>query len=278
VHAVGFNASELRRIVRDPGNTKVPQRRPIFPVYDWGWGWDDCGDYLMRAFGVLWPKSRCRMCPFAGSKKRGWSDTLSMYMHYPEEAFQHIIDEHCTLSFNENSGIYAVGDSLGDRLRRDGADEVVGMAEREMDAMPWALYLVSRVYTAKAQAARLLVRLLEGPRPDVEAALSAVGAELNSEPVTIKGIRRVHVLARQENTFPCPEMFCVAAPAQARTKVGPRYPAAWRSVARVQVMGCVEETHTAIDKVRSRFGSRLTAVDMIPGTEEELASAQQTLV
>ncbi|WP_143861322.1 hypothetical protein [Nocardia amikacinitolerans] len=57
VHAVGYNAEEIRRINGDSSITLGGRRQPIYPLHTAGWSRERCQGYLFGLFGVWWPKS-----------------------------------------------------------------------------------------------------------------------------------------------------------------------------------------------------------------------------
>lgn len=63
LHAIGFNRDEERRIARDASYALGGHRLPVYPVHEWGWSRQDCVEHLLRAFGVVWPKSCCDVFP-----------------------------------------------------------------------------------------------------------------------------------------------------------------------------------------------------------------------
>jgi hypothetical protein len=226
IHAIGFNAREGKRIERDPQFGEPGQRTPIFPLFEWGFDREACGEYLLDRFGVVWPKSACRMCPFAGSAG-GWPETLGKYLEYPREAFQHITDEYCAVAFNERADLFGKAGSLTDRLARDGATQALELGRRQMDAMTWGLYRVQRVYSAKARAYRKLTLLGTGPRSAAESALEELARAVRIVPNRAGRAPRVWLAERAKDVYPSAEEFFVAAPAQAVGKMRPGFPKAW---------------------------------------------------
>jgi hypothetical protein len=98
IHAIGFNVNEYTRITRDSAYSMGGQRIPMYPVHEWGWSRQDRIDYLYRRLGVVWPKSCCRHCPYAGSKT-GWPEQLARFAALPVEATEHVIDEYVCLAY-----------------------------------------------------------------------------------------------------------------------------------------------------------------------------------
>jgi len=64
---MGFNADEEGRRFGDQVTSKMPGRTGEFPLIDWGWGRQRCEAYLLKRFGVHWPKSYCTFFPIESS-------------------------------------------------------------------------------------------------------------------------------------------------------------------------------------------------------------------
>ncbi|WP_281873953.1 hypothetical protein [Nocardia sputorum] len=76
------------------------------------------------------------------------------------------MDEYVAVALNRNSGLFGPGKSLTDRLRRDGAHDVLALAEAELDRCRWAVYRVRRCYTAPARARRAVDTVAHGSRAE----------------------------------------------------------------------------------------------------------------
>ncbi|SEB31793.1 hypothetical protein [Streptomyces melanosporofaciens] len=59
---IGFNADEPGRAKADAVMSKNPLRTAVFPLIEWGWGLEDCQNYLFDRFGIWWKKSYCTFC------------------------------------------------------------------------------------------------------------------------------------------------------------------------------------------------------------------------
>lgn len=238
-HAIGFNHGEQRRIARDTSYALGGHRLPVYPVYEWGWSRQDCVEHLLRAFGVVWPKSCCRQCPFPGCG-REWPDQRARFIALPGEAVAHLIDEYVCLALNPRSGLFGPGRSLTARLRRDGADEVVDLAVARMVRMPWTVYRVRRCYAAPASAFRSVERLLIADRQSVGEVLHHA-ARLVGSPVVRDAVipgsprrdadtdmhSRLWLRRRTGSGYPQIEEFYVPAPAQALDKTTAGFRTAW---------------------------------------------------
>jgi hypothetical protein len=230
IHAIGFNLNEDGRIARDKAYSMGGQRIPSFPIHDWSWTREDCLDYLWRKLGVVWPKSCCRQCPYAGCVA-GWPDQLTRFKTLPDEAAQHVIDEYVCLSLNPRSGLFGPGKSLIGRLERDKATEVLRRAAERMKTVPWSIYHVRRFYTSRAHASRSVDAVFTGERLLMYALLDELSdlagisltrdAPIDGAPVRAAERdhrRRLWLRRRATDRYPAMEEFYVAAPAQVLDK------------------------------------------------------------
>ncbi|WP_157440452.1 hypothetical protein [Actinokineospora inagensis] len=239
LHAIGFNADEGARITRDAAYSMGGQRIPTYPIHEWGWTRQDCVDYLLRELGVVWPKSCCRHCPYAGNRL-GWPEQRARFAALPAEAAQHVIDEYVCLALNPRSGLFGPGKSLITRLRRDQVTEPITLAVARMKTMPWAIYRVRRLYHAPANAIRSVDRVLFAGHCTIHTELAEIGRlagialtrneQIAGAPVR-DGDRDIHprlwLRRRSESTFPTLEEFYTVAPALAQDKELPTFAATW---------------------------------------------------
>jgi len=81
VRLVGFDAGEPERVERAQrlAETKNVLPRQLYPLYDWGWGRDECVAAIARAGLKAVGKSACFMCP--SSKK--W-ELIDLRDNYPD--------------------------------------------------------------------------------------------------------------------------------------------------------------------------------------------------
>ncbi len=262
IHAIGFNVNEYTRITRDSAYSMGGQRIPTYPVHDWGWTRQDCIDYLYRKLGVVWPKSCCRHCPYAGNKP-GWPEQLARFAALPVEATEHVIDEYVCLALNPRSGLFGPGKSLITRLQRDRVTEPISLAVKRMKAMPWAIYRVRGLYYGRATAARSVDRMLLGGHRTVHTALAEV-ARLLDVPLTrneqiagapvrdgdLDPYRRLWLRRRSDVGYPDLEEFYVAAPAQAVDKAPDSFEEAWASHVEAPLARLESRTNTAVTIVQ----------------------------
>lgn len=229
IHAVGFNADEGSRILTDSAVTLGGNRCPVYPIDMAGLSRQDCEDYLYGRFGVWWPKSCCRQCCFVS--KRSWPAHLARMRGEPFQSARHVVDEYTTVALNKNSALFGRNGSLAARLRRDGAHEILSIAEEALDQASWALYRVRRIYFAKAVAWRSVDVAYRDDRAGVHTMLNDVAALLNIAPLTEGGHSRLWLAQRGEGRYPCTEQFFVPAPATVIPKQRPGFDPKWAALA-----------------------------------------------
>ncbi|UGT70890.1 hypothetical protein LTT66_12355 [Nocardia gipuzkoensis] len=243
VHAVGYNAEETRRIATDSSVTLGGQRHPIYPLHAEGWSRARCQGYLFGLFGVWWPKSCCRQCCFVSLP--GWPEQLARFQAAPAEAFKHVVDEYVAVALNRNSGLFGPGKSLTDRLRRDGAHDVLALAEAELDRCRWAVYRVRRCYTAPARAWRSVDTVARGSRAETGDVLGRIAAELRI-PCALDGDHTRVWLTEHATTYPRLEEFFVAAPDSVMPKQRGGFEARWHGHADNRLLALEHAAHTAV--------------------------------
>jgi hypothetical protein len=131
----------------------------------------------------------------------GWPEQLARFKAAPAEAFKHVVDEYVAVALNRNSGLFGPGKSLTDRLRRDGAHEVLALAEAELDRCRWAVYRVRRCYTAPARAWRSVDTVARGSRAETGDILGRIAARLRV-PCEVDGDHARVWLTEHATTYP----------------------------------------------------------------------------
>lgn len=253
IHTVGFTIDEATRIASDSSVVLKGQRRPMYPLNQWGWNRQDCLDLLLRTFGVHWVKSLCRQCPYP-SKSKGWPAQLARYMASPHEAFRHIVDEFCTLALNQFSGLFGPGNSLTQRLRDGGAFNVLALADAWIDSTTWALYRVRRRFTSPAHADRGLVAVHRGTRAAMETTMVQLAHRMGIHLATTDdGHPRLVLRERAPESYPYLEEFYVACPDQVRDKQDVNYETRWVAMATAELL---EKEAAAADLV-TELGGRV---------------------
>ncbi|MEV0821877.1 hypothetical protein [Nonomuraea rubra] len=232
VHVVGFEAGEVKRMMRDmplgPGT-----RIPSYPLIEWGWYRDDCEQYVLDQLGVRWPKSACVQCPYAFSLAEGRDRTIPRYLANPHEALLGLTMEHLAVAVNPRQGLLA-GQQLYDLIASNpDSGPLLDMFDRHLDRMPWAIYDVRRAMAAKpgdamarGQTHRSLELLVEGSRVDVLAHLDRAAHLLGREVETDGRHHRVWLRTRNLY-YPCVEHVLTAAPALAHDKTYRSFETAW---------------------------------------------------
>ncbi|MDA3644353.1 hypothetical protein LZ318_30925 [Saccharopolyspora indica] len=247
VHAVGFSATEGNRIVGDAAVTLGGQRRAIYPIHAAGLSREDCRDYLHELFGVWWPKSCCRQCPFSGGKT-GWPEQLARFQALPAEAAPHLADEYVTVALNKRSGLFGPGGTLREKLELGQATAVLALAEEAIAAADWALYRVRRCYSAPAAAWRAVEVVHRGDRLSATLLLAELADRLGRRP----GLRhegghtRLWLAERHGDRYPQVEEFYVAAPAQVHDKAREGFDTRWRTCVGEDLLDLEDETAAAL--------------------------------
>ncbi|MEV0764130.1 hypothetical protein [Nocardia sp. NPDC050435] len=224
LHAVGFNAEETSRVVRDSSITMGGQRTAIYPLVTAGWSRAHCQGYLYGLFGLWWPKSLCRQCCFVSVPS--WPEQLARFHANPAEAFKHVVDEYVTLALNPKSGLFGPGKSLTDRLRRGGADQVLALVDAELERCEWAVYRVRRCYSRPATAWRAVETVHRGHRAETALYLQLLAEHLRL-PLHHDGTHTRVWLTEASTTYPRLEAFFTAAPAVVSDKRRPGFDTRW---------------------------------------------------
>lgn len=241
IHMIGYNVLEQSRMAKDMGYRMGGLRQVRYLVAEWRMNRQDCVEYLLGTFGIVWPKSCCRQCPYIS--RVGWVEQFPRFVQRPAEGVRHLVDEYCCLALNPRSGLYGPGKSLATRLERDGAREVIEMADARMAAMPWAVYRVRRRFLAPAKAPRSVRRVLTGTGQQMRGALTQMSIVLDiptSFGEQIPGaskrtgdsdtFERLWVHRRVERRYPSAEEFYVAAPLQPVTKEAKNFDKKWKAL------------------------------------------------
>ncbi|MBB5109320.1 hypothetical protein [Streptomyces spectabilis] len=231
---MGYNADEEGRRFGDQTASKMPGRTGEFPLIDWGWDRQQCEAYLLKRFGVHWPKSYCTFCCFPVSMGALPAHLERMRSH-PDIAGEVLRLEYTAMSLNPNSKLYGerTGSLLGffDRSRpRDRA--CLEAFERELD-MPWALYHVRRLFLLSHDGRRRPVmrstdRVDLGRPQQLARRLISVsgrhGVDVEHDP--LYGRTRAWVRPRR-TAWPMAEELFVTAPARVINKQDDRFEEQW---------------------------------------------------
>ena len=227
VQAIGFNAEEARRVVRDQSYSAIKwpvgQKTSIYPLmHDWGWSRQVCEDYIRSVTGGNWPKSACAYCPFAAGKE----PVLVRFQQFPDRAAFSLFIEFVSMALNPRMTLYSTKSLMS--IAREVEDyDALSMFDQMLNGWPWAVYRVRRIYTQKAHADRSVIIAEEGDRQTIEAKLSTYGK------ISHEGeIPRVYVRRRKPDVYPTLEEMFVAAPRAMFNKERPRFQTNWEKAVR----------------------------------------------
>ncbi|RLK58465.1 hypothetical protein [Actinokineospora cianjurensis] len=228
-HVIGYSVDELTRAKRDLVYATAT-RTPSHPLIEWGWTRAACSARLMAEFGVIWKKSACVFCPYSGG--RSLESTMRRMWENPEEAVIALMLEAPAMMLNPNSKLYGTH-SLLDRLIEDGNTAAIELFHRRLEARPWSVYDVRRVYfpakddpMRKGTAWRSVKPLFTGNAHQARALLRANDA---GRPVGPDG--RLWLRHQDEfATYPKAERFLVATVAGVREKERVNFTAQWQRI------------------------------------------------
>lgn len=228
-HVIGYSAEELSRARRDMVYATAT-RTPLHPLIEWGWTRATCLARLFKEFGVIWNKSACVYCPYSGGKSK--KETLRRMRENPEEAVTALMLEAVAMMLNPNSKLYGTH-SLLDLLIEDGNTAAIELFHRRLEAKPWSVYDVRRVYfpakddpMRKGTAWRSVKPLFTGNAAQARAWLRANDA---GRPVGPDG--RVWLRHQDEfATYPKAERFLVATVAGVQEKERVNFTAQWQRI------------------------------------------------
>jgi hypothetical protein len=222
--AFGFNVDEQKRVVRAQ-EYDSPTRTSIFPLVEWGWTHEDCINYLRQQFGITWQRSACVFCPFM----KITPESIERHKAHPEQVADALMLEHVSLSLNPRGTLYR-DKSLVQITMASGNQPALNSFAQKLDASPWSLYRVRRVYKAKkgedgqpqedkkGQAIRAVEKLETFPGPAAaRTELTRLAQRLGLAEES-KGLISYVYVQRRAETYPAREDFYVAAPSVVKTK------------------------------------------------------------
>ena len=208
----GFNSEEGKRIERSR-KYDGPVRTGAYPLQAWGWNRQKCLDFIKERSGLDWKKSHCSFCPFCAEATKGEEGAVKRWHDSPEQTAHGLMVEHNSMSFNFRGHLYR-DRALIDVIRAKNVTPVLEIFERKLDAVPWGLYHVRRIYTAKGKAIRCVQPILKGTRNEM---LTELLASVNRAPwwkwFEQRKITYLMTHEREPEKYPTREAFYVAAPA-----------------------------------------------------------------
>lgn len=215
---IGFNLDEGGRARRglEAHARKGATGRLSFPLLDdWAWDYATAGSYIEATVGEAWEKSACTFCPFARDR------VAERFENDPTEAVLPLVMETVAVGLNPRLvGLYKTR-TLRSVLEAAGNLEALSAAERELQALPWALYRVRRVF--EGNWSRCLEIVDQGTREELEAKLAGFGRVQVED-----GISRVWEMERHEDEQgTVRESFLAVLPATAAPKVQPIFFRRW---------------------------------------------------
>jgi hypothetical protein len=237
LHAIGFEANELGRALRDSKYNTGPEpkrgspasRTGIYPLIEWNWDRAMCEAYITEMTGVNWIKSACTFCPFALANREGQARVMNMLSCEPHSGIGALTMEYRSISLNPTQGLIKTSSML-DLLRKAGRhNEMLREWGRSVAAMEWRIYEVQRVAMPTEKDAskgvwnRSVRSIAAGTRAemlrDLQELAAAEGAVVEKDELAISRVW----LTRRNEGFPCYERLYVVAPAGARDKEEKRF-------------------------------------------------------
>jgi hypothetical protein len=231
-HIIGYSAEEEKRAKRDLVYA-TETRTSVHPLIRWGWTREACLARLFSEFGVIFQKSACVFCPYAGGKSLDM--TLKRMRENPDEAATALVLEAPAIALNPNSKLFGEY-SLAERLTADGNTLALDLAHARLAGQPWSVYEVRRLFfpardkdtkqpipTRKGTSWRSVRSLFTGTDDDARGWLTGAG------PVDEDGrvwLRRQH----EFDCYPRAEHFLVATTAGIQPKARTSFAEHWQRI------------------------------------------------
>lgn len=180
---IGFESEEVTRAFGDV-HQGDENRRPEYPLIEWGWDRKKCIAFIKEQTGACWGKSACYFCPYAGQgAEKHW--VAKKWAEYPELAADVLMMERTGQALNERQTL--LGGRSPDKAwdqgtaikfaQQNGLGEVLSCYERRLAEMAWAVYQVRRVWSGPSNAIRSVVIVSKGTREEAEAHVAQIAAE-----------------------------------------------------------------------------------------------------
>ncbi len=201
--AFGFNSDEQKRINRANIYSSLT-RTSFYPLVEWGWNREACGNYLKEMFGVTSRRSACVQCPFVNLT----SDAIHRLHERPNQVARALLIEYTSLCLNHRSSLYK-NRSLMSVLRAHNNTAAINAFRDLLNRAPMATYRVRRIMTSKGHGHRCTQRIDETTLDEFlsSKALKPVVAHPDDY-----AIRVGFAIERELDIFPTREEFYVTAP------------------------------------------------------------------
>ncbi|WP_433294548.1 hypothetical protein ACQP2F_33385 [Actinoplanes sp. CA-030573] len=235
LHVKGYRHDETRRIAADI-HPATHNRHRDYPLHRWQWLRPHAAAHLHDTYGITWPRSCCRYCPYQHSRT-GLGALVARWAALPDGAVQALILERLALALNPRQVLFGTRAAYQIVADHPQLHEAARTAEHQLDTMPWAVYDVRRIFHAasadpqrKGHAWRSVRRLTTTERADIEHALQDHAA-MDRLPV----ITDQHAIPRAwhqhpGDRYPTLERYLTTAPALARDKERPQFARAWHQL------------------------------------------------
>lgn len=219
VHVIGFAAEEGNRVAKDQSYSHAT-RRSVYPLRQWGWNREHCERYLLDRFGIIWPRSCCVYCPFAGGSKRKNALLAERWRCEPAAGILTLTLETVALGLNPRMALFNTSTARA-VAEQQGLTETLAAVDGYLEGCPWAIYDVQRVVrphgakkgtegdpTRKGKTWRRTTTVRTGTRHEMTAALASA-RDGRHEPGRTPRLW----LVEAQPTYPTCERLLVAAPA-----------------------------------------------------------------
>jgi hypothetical protein len=229
-HAVGFEAGETRRAVKDTRHNTA-RRTGWYPLIEWGWDRAKCLAFLRSVTGTVWTKSACVFCPYALSTRAGRAAVIArLAVEEPRSGVRVLTMEATAVALNPRQGLVA-GKRLADYVRALGHRSLVEAFEAHLDAVEHTVYEVRRVWPAHgSRRPRSITSHATGTRAEMSAVLHRLASNLaTTVEVDDDGFPRAWLRHRGPG-LPDGEHFLTLAPAGVHDKQARDFPAAWAAL------------------------------------------------
>lgn len=240
-HVIGFECEELTRVLKDVAASEDENRRPWYPLVEWGWNRAKCIEYIREITGVQWVKSACYFCPFAGQGVEKAS-LVERWARFPELGADTLTMEYTAQALNQTQTLFggrkknargelgAWDQNSAIKFATDhGLAGVLEAYDAQLAATSWAVYRVRRAWTSTSTASRSIEILATGNRSEAVAALETIAAGRGVAVTTEApghSITRAVVSSKPETGKGAEELL-VAAPVTADAKAGKSFEAAF---------------------------------------------------